>query len=345
MLLLKNKFEILGFISLTIILIIATHIYSFLFTPPDNQAAAKSILIEQGASFRVIAKELEMKGVITDAEKFFMLAKWNGVLKKIKAGEYELTTSMMPMQVLNKLVRGQIKEYNITIPEGYNIRQIAELLDVYGFVKKDEFLKASMDEKIIAPLNIEGNSLEGYLFPDTYKFTKGITSVDIIRKMNERFYKVYEEIKSKRVNIRDDMPMKDVVILASIIEKETSKPEEMPLVSAVFHNRLKRGMKLESDPTVIYGIKDFNGNITNKDIKSSTLYNTYRISGLPYGPISNPGKASLEAALNPANEGYLFFVSKNNGFHHFSKDLKEHNKAVNMYQAPKTKVLTTLRNG
>ncbi|MBI5682177.1 MAG: endolytic transglycosylase MltG [Deltaproteobacteria bacterium] len=341
---LKNKFEVIVFILLTIFLITATHIYSFLFTPPDEKASVKTIFIEQGASFRLIAKELEKVGIITRADRFSMLAKLKGAVKKAEAGEYEFTTSMLPTAVLDKLVKGQVKEHSITIPEGYNIREIAETLDAQGFVKKEEFIEATVDKEVIASLNIDGTSLEGYLFPDTYKLTKGMTALDIIKKMTARFNEVYVEVRSQKSGVRRNMSTKEIVTLASIIEKETGKPEEMPLISAVFHNRLKRGMKLDSDPTVIYGIKDFNGNITKKDLETVTPYNTYKTKGLPPGPIANTGRASLEAALNPADEDYLFFVSKNNGSHHFSKDIKEHNKAVDTYQAPKTK-RAVLRNG
>ena len=154
---------------------------------------------------------------------------------------------------------------------------------------------------------------------------------DIIKKMVSRFKEVYDsnlKEKARRINLSD----REVVTLASIIEKETGNPEERYLISAVFHNRLKRGMRLESDPTVIYGIKDFSGNITKKELNTKTDYNTYLIYGLPPGPIASPGKAALEAAVNPADDGYIFFVSKNDGTHHFSKDLEEHNRAVNIYQ-------------
>ncbi|MBI5893749.1 MAG: endolytic transglycosylase MltG [Deltaproteobacteria bacterium] len=333
----KNRFETIIFIILTIALLIATYTYVFIFTPPGKEKIVKTIFIPQGASFRIIAKELETSGIITDADKFSMLAEFKGALKKIKAGEYEFTTGMFPVQVLEKLVKGEVKEYNITIPEGYNIMEIAETLDAQGFVKKNDFIARAADKTFIASFKIDGTSFEGYLFPDTYRLTKGMTVDDIIKKMVSRFNEVYSEIKGSRVQwFKGHMTTKEIVTLASIIEKETGAPEERPLISAVFHNRLKKGMRLDSDPTVIYGIKNFNGNITKKDLETKTDYNTYRIYGLPPGPIANPGKASLEAAINPANESYLYFVAKNNGTHYFSKDIKEHNRAVNVYQKRKT---------
>ncbi|OGP31043.1 MAG: hypothetical protein A2073_03915 [Deltaproteobacteria bacterium GWC2_42_11] len=327
----RNKIEIFIFILITIVCLTATRIYVFVFTPPDVENTPKTISVQQGASFRIIARELESNRIVTDAHKFFLLAEFKGVLKRIQAGEYEFTTSMLPIQVLDKLVRGNVKEYSITIPEGYNIIEIAETLDAQGFIKKEEFITMSTDKSLVTSLNIDWTSIEGYLFPDTYKLTKGMNAGDIIKKMVSRFKEVYDsnlKEKARRINLSD----REVVTLASIIEKETGNPEERYLISAVFHNRLKRGMRLESDPTVIYGIKDFSGNITKKELNTKTDYNTYLIYGLPPGPIASPGKAALEAAVNPADDGYIFFVSKNDGTHHFSKDLEEHNRAVNIYQ-------------
>ncbi|MBI5048251.1 MAG: endolytic transglycosylase MltG [Deltaproteobacteria bacterium] len=315
----------------TIILIAATHIYTFLYTPPSMEKAVKTVFVPQGASFNIIARELEKEGIITNAGKFSLLAKFKSAITKIKAGEYEFSTSMTPLEVLDMMLKGEVKDYAITIPEGYNIREIALVLNNINLLDKDEFAAKAMNATFVASLGIDGDSVEGYLFPDTYRLTKGISAEEIINKMVQRFNAVYNEIAYKKP-YGFKMSKKQIVTLASIIEKETGDGVERPLISAVFHNRIKKGMRLESDPTVIYGINRFNGNLTRKDLLTKTPYNTYQIYGLPPGPIANPGRASLEAAVSPSDEKYLFFVSKNNGSHYFSKSLKEHNSAVQFYQ-------------
>lgn len=334
------KVESIFITILTVIVLITIYVYTFLVTPPSNNNIIKTIFIPQGASFSIIAKGLEKEGIVTDAEKFLVLARFKGAITKIKAGEYEFTTSMLPNEVLNRMLYGKTKNYTITIPEGYNTIEIAKVLSNMNIVDEDKFLNRAMDETFAASLNIDGNTVEGYLFPDTYRFTKGITAEEIIKKMTERFNKVYIEIVSNRQSALK-MSMRQIVTLASIIEKETGANNERTIIAAVFHNRIKKGMRLESDPTVIYGIKGFNGNLTRKDLLNKTPYNTYQIYGLPPGPIANPGRASLEAAISPSEEQYLYFVSNNNGGHYFSNNLKEHNKAVQLYQKERRKISTT----
>ncbi len=325
------KTESIIIILLTIVLLTATSIYSFLYTHPSTEAVTKTVLVPQGASFGIIAMELKKEGIITNAGRFSLLARFKGAVKRIKAGEYEFTASMLPTEVLDRMATGQTKDYYVTIPEGYNIREIAAVLDDLNILDKGEFIEKAMDASFAASLGIDGNSCEGYLFPDTYRFTKGMTAEDIIKKMALKFNKVYSEIEYK-MPYGLKMPKKQIVALASIIEKESGDDSEKPIISAVFHNRLKVGMRLESDPTVIYGIENFNGNLTKKDLFTRTAYNTYRIYGLPSGPIANPGRTSLEAALSPSRVPYLFFVSKNDGTHFFSRNLREHNRAVQFYQ-------------
>ena len=325
------KIESIILIVSTVVSFFLIHIYTFLYTPPSIEGTVKTIVIPQGASFSVVARELEKEGIIKDAGKFYYLAKFKGTITKIKAGEYEYTTSLLPSEVLNRMVNGQVKEYAVTIPEGYNIKDIAMLLDNINIAEKSGFLEKAFDRVFAASLGIDGSDVEGYLFPDTYRFTRGMTSEEIIRKMAQRFDTVYAEIAHKKPSGLK-MSKKQIITLASIIEKETGDGRERPLISAVFHNRIKKGMRLESDPTVIYGITGFNGNLTRKDLLTKTPYNTYKIYGLPPGPIANPGRTSLEAAINPSPDIYLYFVSKNDGSHYFSRNLKEHNMAVQFYQ-------------
>ena len=274
---------------------------------------------------------LERQGIITGVKRFRLLAWLRNDEKEIKAGYYTFTTGMRPSEVLDKLVEGRYKTISVTIPEGFTVVQIAEVLQEKGLGEREDFLKYASDPGFIHALGIKGDSLEGFLFPDTYKVRKGVAEDLILREMVRRFNEVFTDEHTQRLG-QLGLSREEVVTLASIIEKETSDPSERYLIAAVFHNRLKKGMLLQSDPTVIYGLKDFNGNLTKDDLKTRTPYNTYIIRGLPPQPIANPGEESIKAALYPSPEPYLYFVSKNNGTHHFSTTLKEHNRAVDRYQ-------------
>ena len=330
----KKWYATLFILLSTLVSLTITHTYIYYFTPPTNVEITKTILVPKGASFSWVARKLKDNGVIRDISKFTLFAKIKGALHTIKAGEYELHTAMSPHEVLTKIVNGEVKEYRVTIPEGYNLYQIAYLLEETELVKSEDFINKASKRDFLDSLNIKGLSAEGYLFPDTYRFTKSMKSEDIIRKMVGQFELVYSKgIKAKVEEL--GVSKNFIVIMASIIEKETSLEEEKSLVSAVFRNRLKKGMRLQSDPTVIYGIKDFDGNLRREDLTTLTPYNTYMVSNIPAGPISNPGRLSLLAALSPAEEQYLYFVSKNDGTHQFSNTFKEHGLAVATYQKKK----------
>jgi UPF0755 protein len=238
---------------------------------------------------------------------------------------------MSPLEILDTLQQGKVHLHKITVPEGYTLEQIAQQLDKASLVAAADFLKTATCQSLMRELKIEGKSFEGYLFPETYLFPKGIKPEDIIRIMVKNFQTVFQPPWHERAR-KLGLSAHEVVILASIIEKETGTAPERPIISSVFHNRLKKGMRLESDPTVIYGIPEFDGNLTRKHLRTPTPYNTYAGKGLPAGPIANPGKGALHAALFPSDTNYLFFVSKNNGSHYFSTNLKEHNNAVRKYQ-------------
>jgi UPF0755 protein len=232
---------------------------------------------------------------------------------------------------LEKLVSGEVKLYKITIPEGYNIAQIASLTAEAGFGEREKFIAAATDASFAREKGIEADTFEGYLFPDTYFFPRGTDSRKIIATMVDRFRSVFKPEWKDQGQVLG-FTIHQIITLASIIEKETGVASERPIISSVFHNRLKKRMRLESDPTVIYGIKNFNGNLTRKHLATKTPYNTYRIKGLPRGPIANPGLESIHAALHPANTPYIYFVSKKDKTHQFSTNLKDHNKAVRKYQ-------------
>lgn len=238
---------------------------------------------------------------------------------------------MSPQQILETLAHGQTVVHKVVVAEGATLVRIGELLEHAGLMSKQAFMRAATNPDVAAALGLQGPTLEGYLFPETYHFSKGIPPGGVINKMVAQFRSVFSPAWAERARAMG-LSMHQVVTLASIVEKETADPRERPLIAAVFLNRLKRNMRLESDPTVIYGLQSFDGNLTEKDLRTPTPYNTYRIKGLPPGPICNPGKGAIEAVLFPADESYLYFVSKNDGTHHFSRTLAEHNRMVRRYQ-------------
>jgi UPF0755 protein len=221
--------------------------------------------------------------------------------------------------------------YRVTIPEGYNLKQIAQAIETSGLATYDHFLQAATDPEFARKKGIPADTFEGYLFPDTYLFPRNTNPHRIITAMADRFEGIFTprwETRAQQLGFS----VHQIVTLASMIEKETGDPSERPIISSVFHNRLRKKMRLESDPTVIYAIADFNGNLTRKHLQTYTAYNTYKIFGLPPGPIASPGQKALKAALYPADTNFLFFVAKRDGTHHFSTTISGHNKAVRKYQ-------------
>jgi UPF0755 protein len=277
---------------------------------------------------------LEQEGIIKHRQIFVFLTTILGKKTKVKAGEYEFHTPMLPLEVLDALVKGQVKRHLVTIPEGYTLSQVARLLEGLNLVEKKGLLQKASSPAFINALGLSqlaGPTLEGFLFPDTYHLFREMDPEEVIQMMVHQFKKVSGPDLAHRAS-ELGFSEREAVILASIIEKETPLPEEKPLISAVFHNRLKKKIPLQSDPTVIYGIKNFNGNLTKEDLMRPTPYNTYLMVGLPPTPICNPGKESLLAAVHPAPVPYLYFVSKNDGSHYFSSEIEEHNRAVWKYQ-------------
>ena len=328
------KKTLISFAVLIAALVIVAEIYGYYYVHSAAGSASEQVTVEvrPGATFHSVTKVLDEKEVINSRRKFYLYAKLKGALQSIKAGEYLFDPGVTPEEILRKLRKGSVIKYRLTIPEGYNLYQIAELLDKKGLISRQEFISTAFDKKLMKKLGMEGVSLEGYLYPETYFFVKGMSCEEIISTMVGRFIDILpEDIKKRAVEI--GFTVKDVINLASIIEKETANPDERSLISAVFHNRLKKPMRLQTDPTVIYGMIDrFDGDLKKKDLKKKTPYNTYRINGLPLGPIANPGIDSIMAALYPADVDYIYFVSMNNGSHVFARTLKEHNRNVWKYQ-------------
>ncbi len=317
-----------------LVVVFAAVVYVHFCAPASLQRHLKVVTIQPGASFTEIARILETNGIVRDRRSFYLLARIQEAIPKVKAGEYEVHTHMTPSEVLAKLIRGDVIKYPITIPEGFNLYQIAEILERAGVSSQRAFLEKARDPLLIASLGLEGDSLEGYLFPDTYNFPKGFGEEPVIRQMVSRFNAIFAPLAKRAEQM--GLSCRDVVILASMVEKEAMDDQERRLISAVFHNRLHRGMALQSDPTAVYGVKmakdRVENRITRQDLMRKSPYNTYQITGLPKGPIANPGMKSLQAVLNPADVNYLYFVSKNDRTHYFSSTLEEHNRAVKRYQ-------------
>lgn len=287
--------------------------------------------ISSGQNFNKIVDTLFRQNLISSKMKFKLIARIKKSDRKLIAGEYELSTAMTPNAILKRLTDGSVRLHRLSIPEGFNIHQIAENVEAAGFSDKQSFISTATDEEFVRRMDISASTLEGFLFPDTYYFSNDVSPQQIIAAMLARFHEVFLpewKVRTKEMGFS----VNEVMTLASIIEKETGVASERPIISSVFHNRLKRKMRLATDPTVIYGIKNFNGNITKKDLRTYTPYNTYLITGLPPGPIANPGSESIKAALYPADTKYLYFVSKRDKTHYFSSTLAEHNRAVRKYQ-------------
>ncbi len=333
----------LGFILL-VLLILCIGIIGLLYMqlmswadhPMSLQRQDRRFTISSGQDLKNTAAALRQAGLVTDALRFTLLTRLEKKDTQLKAGEYFLSTTMTPREILGQLVEGRVHLYRLTIPEGYNLVQIAAAVDAAGLADEACFLKATRDPDLTAKLGIDAASLEGYLFPDTYYFPRGLDVTTIITTLVKQFRIAFKPEWIERAEALN-MNVHEVVTLASIIEKETGAAKERPLISSVFHNRLKKGMRLETDPTVIYGIPDFDGNIRRHHLETHTPYNTYKIKGLPPGPIASPGALAMEAALFPAETNYLFFVSKKDGTHQFSTNIGDHNAAVRKYQLRRKK--------
>ena len=292
--------------------------------------APVQVEIQRGTSISEIARQLQEVGVIRSTQTFL----WLHYLRPgqtLKAGEYAFPGRVSTLEVLRKLIRGDVDYELLTIPEGYNRFEIADAVSAQGLATREEFLEASAAASLLADLDPEAADLEGYLFPDSYHFSPRAGAAGIVQAMVDRFREVYSSLAPTG----EKRPVREIVTMASLVEKEAKEPEERPLIAAVFYNRLERRILLQCDPTVIYAAMlegRYDGKIRQSHLDSPSPYNTYRRRGLPPGPIANPGKASLSAALRPASSDYLYFVVNHNGGHTFSRTLREHNRAVSLYR-------------
>jgi UPF0755 protein len=296
--------------------------------------AQQEITIAKGSSVKAISTQLEKQGIIKDANVFAIYCKLSDKANKIKAGKYILSSAMTVNQIVDKLASGnaEINSVRFTIPEGFELRQIADRLEAQGLINKDKFYtaidKSEFDYSFIKDIPDREGKLEGYLFPDTYDVFKNATEEEIINKMLGRFDKVFTDAYRQRAK-ELNMTFDEVITLASIIEREAKVDKDRKIISAVFHNRLNKKMKLESCATVQYLLKEQKPVLTYKDLEVDSPYNTYMYVGLPKGPIASPGAESIEAALYPENVDFLFFFATADGSHIFSKTYQEHLNAQN----------------
>ncbi len=301
-----------------------------LFSPPGNGTVVRDVSFPPGSGIRRLAEELKSGGVIRSSWHFVLLTRLRGQAHRLKAGEYRFNDGMTPRQILEKLASGDVDYRKFALPEGYSIYQAAELLEQKGYFKRDEFLAECRNAALLSRLGAGRQTVEGYLYPATYNLSRGGSAAQLIAMMIEQFEKKYAALPG--VGGSDaGMSRHEVVTLASMIEKEAVSEEEKPLISSVFHNRLRIGMPLQSDPTAVYGVRAFQGKVTKADIQRPTPYNTYLMRGLPPGPIGNPGSGAILAALKPSRTDYLYFVARQDGTHQFSRTLEEHNRAVDRY--------------
>ena len=297
-------------------------------------AEEQFVEIPAGTSAPAIGRLLIGAGIVRDEPTFRAALWWTGRSQALQAGEYRFDRASSPVNVIERIARGDVYARPLTFPEGLTIHEMSRVYEARGFGSAESFLAAARNAALIQDLDARAPDLEGYLFPETYALTRSTTVERLVRSMVDRFRATYTDELRSRAGAQG-LTARQVVTLASLVEKETARPEERPLVAAVYRNRLKIGMGLQADPTVVYALQKagrYDGNIRRADLAFDSPYNTYRYTGLPPGPIAAPGRASIEATLMPASVGYLYFVSRNDGSHVFSETLAEHNRNVQEFQ-------------
>jgi UPF0755 protein len=325
----SSKTAVTASIRICLILLLSWYLYCLLI-PPGKGDVVRDVSFPPGSGIRKLAAELKSGGVIRSTWHFVLVTRLRGQAHRLKAGDYRFNDGMTPDIILKKLASGDVDYRKFSLPEGYSIYQAAEILEQKGYFSGAEFLEKCRDRALLASLGVHEASAEGYLYPATYNLSRGGNVEQLISQMVGQFDKKYAEMTAQK-GVVEGLSRHAAVTLASLIEKEAVSSEEKPLISSVFHNRLKLGMPLQSDPTAVYGVRAFSGKVTRADIERRSPYNTYLVKGLPPGPIGNPGAEALEAALHPAATKYLYFVARQDGTHQFSRTLEEHNKAVRLY--------------
>jgi UPF0755 protein len=327
----------LAAVGLAILAVLAAVAWGYLLMerPYKGYADAETFVeIAPGSNPQSMGRVLADAGVIENVTAFRIAVWLQGAGRRLQAGEYRFDTPMTPRAVVDKIARGDVFLRPVTFREGLTIRQMAAIFEEKGFGGANEFVAAASKAAPIRDLDPQARDLEGYLFPDTYTLPRRTTADDLVARMVSRFAKALTPETRQQAAARG-LSVRELVTLASLVEKETARADERPLVAAVYANRLKVGMGMQCDPTVIYALERagrYTGNLTRADLQFDSPYNTYRYAGLPPGPIAAPGQASLEAAANPAAVPYLYFVSRNDGSHAFATTLDEHNRNVFEYQ-------------
>ncbi len=313
--------------------LLAVNAFLFLRTPFGTQG--QTVVVDKGRSTTSVIEELYQKQIVSNPHFFKAYARLKNATSKIRAGEYAFPAGLTPPQVLDLLLKGDFATRRITIPEGWNVRDVARALTQQGLVDEAKFLAKASDPVFLASLGVAAPSLEGYLFPDTYEIYRPKDEEEVLKKLVARFREVWTSEFEAQVAAKG-MDAYQVLILASIVEKETGRAEERPMIASVFANRIARGMPLATDPTIIYGVLaatgTFDGNLTRRHLETPGPYNTYLNPGLPPTPIANPGRAAIQAVISPAMTTYLYFVAKGDGTHQFSSTENEHFEAVRKYQ-------------
>lgn len=307
------------------------YVYARLNTPGPLLGTPARIFISPGSTLQQTAQMLVAEGILTSVQPFRFWAQFTGKDRSIQSGEYILETRLTPRRLLETLTRGQVIHHLVTIPEGLTLKQIAKRLEDQGFGPQAQFLSLGTSPQFLATWDLREYGLEGYLYPDTYFFSKQSSAADILGRMLTRLSEVFSPAMQQQAQ-ELGVSRHEVLTLASLVEKETGVAQERPLIAGVFHNRLRQNMPLQCDPTVIYGIPNFDGKLTRRHLRTPTPYNTYLFTGLPPGPIANPGLAAIQAVLSPAETNYLYFVARGDGSHVFSSRLADHNRAVRRFQ-------------
>lgn len=328
---------LLMFLLIAAGLSVAGYQYTRLYRPLQAAEASDQVVeILRGTSVNGVARILYDRGLIPSVLGFKLLARFTESEGVIRAGEYRISPGLTSREILTLLRKGEVVLHRVTIPEGLRGEEVAALAARTLGLSSERMVALINDPEFIRSLGVTAPTLEGYLLPETYSFPRKVTEAEVIGKAVHDMLAFVDKEKRKEAEALG-MGLHDLLTLASIIEKEMGDVTEAPLIASVYHNRLKKGMLLQSDPTVIYGIKNFDGDIRWKDLKTDTPYNTYVRKGLPPTPIANPGRQAILGALHPAETNYLFFVSRNNGTHVFSETLAEHNRAVNQFQKKRRK--------
>ncbi len=325
----KNKFILFFIIAPLFGLVLGAAKIYYSLAIAKYEGPAVTFQIHSGEPFSKINYRLGEAGIISSTKIFHRYCQQKNLLTSFKTGIYEIPTGITMLGVIDLFQSGKGVLTSVTIPEGKNLYEIAQILDQNKVTSKEDFIIAAKDSSFARELGVPGPTLEGYLYPETYSFAPQTPARDVAAAM----VRIFNERTAALDFQASPLSKTEVVILASIVEKETGAGFERPVIAGVFLNRLKKRMRLQSDPTTIYGIWErFNGNLRRSHLLEKTDYNTYKISALPVGPIANPGISAIKAVLDPAKHDYLYFVSKNDGTHVFSTNLKDHNRAVDEWQ-------------